>query len=270
VVLHPLGAARSGLGHRARPRGPATVNALKAVREITVDGRVTVPDVEPPGGRWPRGAVTSGLLFYRDRGWSLWDPRTGEDVRRLDLGGPLGPTHDDVIASCAAEPCVELWLTDARTGRRRIAHAPEGKAFQLSEGAFSPDGRQLATPVNEASASPSESPAHLALVDVEPLTTRIVPGSTVSPYYVFTAWSSDGTHVFITGGERFKPRTVVAYRLGDEAARALDVEVGDFYDIARARGATRRASPLAWHQECRSCLRLSGKNRRCGYRQRRR
>jgi hypothetical protein len=216
------------------PSSPETVRALKAVREITVDGQVTVPDVKPPGGRWPQGAVTSGLLFYRDRGWSVsvWDPRTGEDVSRLDLGGPLGPTHGDMIASCAAEPCVELWLTDARTGQRRIAHAPQGKAFQLWEAAFSADGRQLAVPVNDASASPSESPADLALVDVGSLKARIVPGSTVFPYYVFTAWSAEGDQVFITGGKRFKPRTIVAYRLGDRAARALDIEVGDFYDMA--------------------------------------
>jgi hypothetical protein len=214
------------------PSSPATVNALKAVREITVDGQVTFPDVKPPRGRWPQGAVTSGLLYYRDRGWSVWDPRTGENVSRLDLGGPLGPTHGDTIASCAAEPCVELWLTDARTGQRRIAHAPRGKAFQLSEAAFSPDGRQLAAPVNDASASPSESPADLTLTHVRSLKTQIVPGSTVSPYYVFTAWSAQGDHVFITGGKRFKPRTIVAYRLGQRTARTLDIEVGDFYDMA--------------------------------------
>ena len=214
------------------PSSPETVRALKAVREITVAGRVTVPDVKPPGGRWPQGAVTSGLLFDRHPGWSVWDPRTGEEVSRLNLGGPLGPTHGDMIASCAAEPCVELWLTDARTGRRRIARAPQGEAFQLSEAAFSPDGRELAAPVNDASASPSESPADLALVDVRSLETQIVPGSTVSPYYVFTAWSAEGDQVFITGGERFRPRTIIAYRLGDRTARALDIEVGDFYDMA--------------------------------------
>lgn len=211
---------------------PATVRALKAVREITVDGQVTVPDAEPPGGHWPQGAVTSGLLFDRDQGWTVWDPRTGEDVSQLKLGGPVGPTHDDTIASCAAEPCVELWLTDARTGQRRIAHAPNGKAFQLWAAEFSPDGHRLAVPVYDAAASPSKLPADLAILDMGSLKTQIVPGSTVSPYYVFTAWSTEGDQVFITGGERFKPRTIIAYRLGDRTARALDIEVGDFYDIA--------------------------------------
>ena len=214
------------------PGSPATVNALKGVREITVDGDVTVPDVDPPGGRWPLAAVTAGLLFERDGRWSVWDPRRGETVRRLDLGAALGPTHGDTVASCAADPCAELRLTDARSGRQRIARAPEGKAFQLWNAAFSPDGRRLAAPVTDASASPVESPSDLALVDVRSLESRIVPGSTVSPYYVFTAWSSTGDQVFITGGERFEPRTIVAYRIGDETARPLDVEVGDFYDIA--------------------------------------
>jgi hypothetical protein len=49
---------------------------------------------------------------------------------------------------------------------------------------------------------------------------------------VLTAWSSAGDQVFITGGERFERRTILAYRLGDASARALDVHVGDFYDMA--------------------------------------
>jgi len=212
---------------------PATRNGLEAVREITAEGAVEVADAKPPGGDWPQGAVVSGLLFHRDGAWVVWDPRTGQVIRRLELGRPfLGPTYGDVIASCADEPCVELWLTDARTGRRRIAQAPPGKAFELSGAAFSPDGRRLAAQIHDAGAPPSEAPADLALVDVRALSTRLVPASTVAPGYVLTAWSSAGDQVFITGGERFERRTILAYRLGDASARALDVHVGDFYDMA--------------------------------------
>jgi hypothetical protein len=195
------------------PRSPATANALQAVREVAVDGRVTVADVKPPRGRWPLASV--------------WDPRTRRETS-LDLGAVVGPAHGDTIASCAADPCRELWLTDAGTGRRRVAPAPDGAAFHLWAAAFAPDGVRLAVPVN-GSGSPTE-PAALALVDTRSLEAEAVPGSTVPPGYVLTAWASD--EVFITGGERFEPRTILAYRRGDERARTLDVDVGDFYDVA--------------------------------------
>jgi hypothetical protein len=41
-----------------------------------------------------------------------------------------------------------------------------------------------------------------------------------------------GEEVFITGDERVKQRTIVPYRLADKVARAVDVDVGDFYDMA--------------------------------------
>jgi hypothetical protein len=46
------------------------------------------------------------------------------------------------------------------------------------------------------------------------------------------AWSSTGDEVFLSGGERFKGRMIVRYRLGDELAAPLHVEVGDFYGMA--------------------------------------
>src|SRR5690606_26670900 len=46
---------------------PATVRALQSVREVTVDGQVTVEDVAPPDGRWPIAAVDSGLVFQGDK-----------------------------------------------------------------------------------------------------------------------------------------------------------------------------------------------------------
>ena len=56
-------------------------------------------------------------------------------------------------------------------------------------------------------------------------------GSRVPPGYTLVAWSASGRDVFITGGERFRARTIAAYRLGVAPARVLRVAVGDFYDI---------------------------------------
>jgi hypothetical protein len=72
----------------------------------------------------------------------------------------------------------------------------------------------------------------LAIVDVARGRAAVVPGSVVPAGYTFVAWSETGRHVFLTGGERSARRALVAYRLGTPRARAIDVRVGDFYDVA--------------------------------------
>jgi hypothetical protein len=59
---------------RLDPESPETVRALESVREVTVEGRVTVPEVVPLGGRWPVGAVDDALVFEsRPGGLEVWD-----------------------------------------------------------------------------------------------------------------------------------------------------------------------------------------------------
>src|SRR6266511_3442855 len=70
-----------------------------------------------------------------------------------------------------------------------------------------------------------------ALVDVEEGTATLVQGPTLQGY-VFVDWSPAGTAVFITGGGRFKERTIIEYRLGTASARRLPVTVGDFFGMA--------------------------------------
>ena len=208
------------------PRSPATVNALRAVREVAVDGRVTVPDVRPPGGRWPERAVMSGLLVgMRDGGMLIWDPATRARVRRLPPAD-YGPTSRNLIASCPYGRCRALALTDARSGAVDSVPAPRGTGFEVWSGAFSPDGATLAVPVR------SGGRRRLALVDVGRRTATVVAGSRVPPGYVFVAWSAAGDQVFVSGGARFSNRTLVAYRPGAPRAITLDVEVGDFYGMA--------------------------------------
>ena len=67
------------------PTSPETERRLKAVREVTVDGRVTVADVRPPQGRWPVAATRSALAFQSQGGdqLELWEPP--------DRQGPTAP-----------------------------------------------------------------------------------------------------------------------------------------------------------------------------------
>jgi len=71
----------------------------------------------------------------------------------------------------------------------------------------------------------------LALVDVERGVARAVEGSEVEPPYLYIAWTSTGESVFVSGGERYE-RRILEYRVGDERAVPVPVEVGEFYGMA--------------------------------------
>jgi hypothetical protein len=202
------------------PGQPRTSVRLAAIREVSVDGRVTVPDAPPPGGEWPLSAVRSGVVYEDDGEYVVWDPRARAEVRRV-RGGFVGPGHDNLLVTADPDECGDLVLTDVATGReRRVAPIAPGGCWGIFEAAFSPDGSQLA--VSFTRRRGYDVLHELALIDIATTTATPVEGSEVPP----------GDQVFITGGERFKERKIVAYRLGDAAARHLDVDVGDFYDMA--------------------------------------
>jgi hypothetical protein len=211
------------------PTSPETVRALAAVREVTVDGRVTFPDVHPPGGRWPVAAVGDELVFedHREGGLELWSPVTREFTHRLP-GASRGPGQGDLLAWCEREGLV-LHVLDVRSGRDQTFAPPQGfAAFDCWAGAFSPDGKMLAVP---ARAGGYDSERSLALVDLEDDLASTVPESTVHPDYVFVAWSSGGDRVFLSGGPD-DDRHLLEYRLGEPRAVLVAVEVRDFYGMA--------------------------------------
>ncbi len=79
------------------PESPETIRNLRALREVTVDGRVTVPDSGPPPCRGPTvlAAVTDGLLCQDEDGVRVWNPATGDVIR--DLPGPfVAATHGNL------------------------------------------------------------------------------------------------------------------------------------------------------------------------------
>jgi len=214
--------------HAARER------PLGELREIDAHGAVITRGVEPPGGAWPYAELADGLLFQGPGVIRLWDPDRGETVRtyRYEEIGDMGPVTGNLLASCV-QSCEELILTDFGTDEQVRITAPDGLAFVAYEGSFSPDGSTLAVPVKQAGGgwqSFSEYGRELAMVSLATRETQIVPGSAVTPGYVFTAWSSDGDEVFMTGG--VTKRELIAYTVGHRRARTLEVRVGHFYDIA--------------------------------------
>jgi hypothetical protein len=204
--------------------------AVRAVREVTVNGVTVVPAIVPPQDRAPVAAVDRGLLLPAGDGYYLWNPRTGFILRHLTVDSEtLGPTAGSLLTSCVNPQCHALALTHARSGAQRVIRAPAGFTFEPWTAAFSPDGRLLGIPVRVV----ADGPRQLALVDVARGRVAIVPDSTVSPGYTLVAWSASGDDVFLTGGGAYATaRVLVGYRLRAPAAQAIDVHVGNFYDLA--------------------------------------
>lgn len=208
------------------PTSPETERRLKAVREVRVDGRVTVADVRPPQGRWPVAATRSALALQSQGGeqLELWNPRTGKVLRRLPGDFPVA-SHGDVLAWCR-QSCARLQVTNVATGKEIQVRPPAGATgFAPEQGVFSPDGKLLAVPVRAGSMW------QLALVDVGAATATRVKGAAVQQDYVFVDWSASGTSVFLAGGGPGN-RQILEYRLGSASARRLPVRVGDFFGMA--------------------------------------
>jgi hypothetical protein len=217
------------------PNSPATERRLAAVREVAVDGRVTVRDVRPPEGRRPVAATSSGLVFQSPGGGpgrlELWNPLTGKVFRRLPGDYPVA-SHGDLLAWCR-QPCERLHVTNVTTGKEIQVRSPAGTfGFEGYSGVFSPDGKLIAVPVRSGPRRATQDPRwQLALVDVGAGTATLVKGATAHGY-VFLDWSPSAKTVFMSSGDRFKERKIVEYRFGAASARRLPVKVGDFFGMA--------------------------------------
>jgi Tol biopolymer transport system component len=212
------------------PQSPETVRGLQAVREVTVDGEVTVPDTAPPGGEWPVAAVEEGLVFQEEDSLRVWDPRTGEVVRRLPGVYPLA-WQGHRLAWCDL-PCEDAYITDFSSGTDHAIRLPEDiQVFHAYEGAFSPDGTRLAL-IALTDRQYERADAQLVLVDVGTGEAEAVRGTVVEPHYPFVDWSASGGSVFIAGGDGLGGRRIIEHRPAEDTARILPVEVGEFYDMA--------------------------------------
>lgn len=177
---------------------------LIAVREVDLEGNV-VQSMRPPEGKWPVGAVESGLLFEYGRSLRLWSLEEREFTMRIPGAFPAA-TSGSLVAS-RGDRGSEFLLTDTRTGDVTPIAPPAGHRWLGSQGTFTPDGSRLALPITEG----------LAVVDVDTLDTRVVPDSTeVDPIYAPMAWSSKGDRLFFVGEDG----AVMSYRVGSDTLTA--------------------------------------------------
>jgi hypothetical protein len=202
---------------------------LTAVREVSIDGQVTVPDTRPPDGAWPVAAVDGNLVFQEEGELVVWNPSTGKEVDRLP--GQLPVAWDGALLAWCDDVCGSLHMKDLRSGATMTVQPPAGTTgFEALKGKFSPDGSTLAVAVSLGDGEGAGR--QLALIDVGTGRITIVDEAIVPTPYVFIDWTPSGRTVYITGGQLAGHRQIVEYTLGDAAAHVLDVMVGDFFGMA--------------------------------------
>jgi hypothetical protein len=205
------------------PESPETIRDLAAVREVSLDGRVTREGVARPPSRGPTilAAVSGGLVFQDGDGLSVWDPASGEITMRLDGTIPAA-THGDLVAWCA-DGCPKLNLTNTATGATTVVEADTSFAFEEThDGAFSPDGSMLAVPVA------SGGRRQVALVDVKLGTVRVIPGSDLAPDYPALAWLPASNWLLLSGEDG----KLLAARPEGGPVITLDVRAAPFVEMA--------------------------------------
>jgi hypothetical protein len=202
---------------------PPRFSTLPGVREVTVDGRVTVRSRRDLPAAYVAGAVAEGLVFERRGHLAVWDPAAGREKRRLPGLFVVG-THGSLVASCGPGECRRgLQIADARSGRRVVVRPPHSARLEPT-GAFSPSGRHVAVTAT------AKGRRLVALIDVASGRASLVRGSRLHPWYPSLTWSPSGDWVFWNAGRG----AVMAYRLGSAAAvrlpfripRAMSMAVG--------------------------------------------
>ena len=181
---------------------------MTGVREVTVDGHVTVDSRRRVPGTWVSAAVRAGLVVQRGRRLQIWDPRTGRTVRPLTLAGVTGGRGDLMVGCTERSDCRDVAVADAASARTVVARPPGRRRLDLGA-ELSPDGSLLAAPAFR------DRRWSVALVDTRTGATRILPGSHSGRRYPQVAWSASSGWLFIRGWAG----RVLAYRPG--ASRAV-------------------------------------------------
>jgi hypothetical protein len=203
---------------------------LTAVREVAIDGRVTVPDTRPPDGAWPVAAVDG--IWCSAGGETRVGPSTGRDVDRLPgrlpvaWRGQLWPVRRRVPIHVKDVSSGEALVVELRSVPRG-SRPSRGVLTRRSH----PGGRRPET---------EDAARQLALIDVAPVGPVVDEAAFL--FLRLHRLGAVGDTVFITGGQLAGRRQIVEYRVGDAGAHVLDVSVGDFYGMATFRDATEVAT----------------------------
>ena len=167
---------------------------LNGLREVTVSGRVVVPEAHrPPTGNLVSATANGPVIQTSGGKLEVWNPRTGTAVRVLDGAFPVA-THGNLIAWCR-QRCTAIELTRLGDGPTRTIHPPVGVRFVATyDGAFSSEGSMLATEVTDRSGSP-----RVGIVDIRTGRVAVIRKQRLAPYWSL-AWGPSGATLFINPG----------------------------------------------------------------------
>lgn len=164
-------------------------------------------------------ALDTGLVLQAES-LELWDPVTGRIVRALPGLFPVA-ARGSLLVSCGHPGCPVLYVTDTRgpipTGTRAIKPGPGFRFEESYDGAFSPDGSEVAVP-----AATPDGAQRVALVELGTGIARLVAGARLGVNQQM-AWSASGWLFFDAGAGR-----IAAYHLAGGPARLLPERVGPF------------------------------------------
>jgi hypothetical protein len=200
-------------------KSPPTERDLSGGEEVSVDGQVIQPAGARPPCEGPTIVAASGQALVCQGADQLvaFDARSGNVVSRLPGPFPLA-AGGGLVASCD-EPCPRLLLSEPTLGLHRELAPGDGFRWTAGyEGAFNPDGSELAVPV-EVGASEGDGgmPRGIALVDVESGAGRLINGAATYADGPMD-FSSDGWLYFVT-----RDGALMAYRSGQPEARQVAV-----------------------------------------------
>jgi WD40 repeat protein len=155
-------------------------------------------------------ALKRGFVLTSGRWLTVWD-HFSDVPRRIARDGWFVAASEARVAWCGGD-CgrIQVW---SRRGRRTLA-PPGGTRPLGSVGAFSPDGRLLATGVTAGK-------ARLALVDLRSGKWTLVPGGALAGYDAI-AWSPSGRWLYFTDSDE----GLRAWRLGAPSAVSLPIDPG--------------------------------------------
>jgi hypothetical protein len=193
--------------------------------EVLVRTRALLPRMGPL-----HAALKWGFVVTSGRWLSVWD-QFRDGPRRIARDGWFVAASESRVAWCGGDcPRIHVWREQ---GSRTLA-PPAGTRLLGSSGAFSPDGRLLATGVTVRGRK------RLALVDPRSGEWTLVPDGKLGGYDAI-AWSPSGDWVYFTDGDE----GLRAWRRGAPSAVKLPIDAGGtVMSIATASATFAGFSPL--------------------------
>jgi outer membrane protein assembly factor BamB len=198
--------------------GSASTLARNEVREVAIDGRITLEPRLLPAETIPQGAVSQGLVLSDGSGLRVWDPRTEQSVAELP-GQFLIAAQGDLLAWCADE-CENLQISDLSSGTQVLIASPSDSLTWSPQGAFAPSGDRLAVRLGAA----DRQDAELAVIELNGSITMLETPVAATPI----TWDPFGRWLFAATADG----SLLVHDVEKNRTQLRALDLPTFYGIA--------------------------------------